>query len=84
LQVFRIVPLEPSIEGKSRELCFSQPVGVVVEPVAIGDAVVIYFLSDGEDSYVASYHRIWHVPRCVGDDPKDFGLKSFQDIDIGV
>jgi hypothetical protein len=46
----RIVPLEPSIEGKSREQCFSQPVGVVVEPEVIGDAVVFYLLSDGEDS----------------------------------
>jgi hypothetical protein len=32
--------LEPSTEGKSREQCVSQPVGVVVEPVAVGDAVV--------------------------------------------
>jgi len=44
------VPLEPSIEGRSWEQCFSQPVAVVVEPVAVGDAVVPYFLPDGEDS----------------------------------
>jgi hypothetical protein len=50
LHVCRIAPLEPSTEGTSREQCFSQPVGVVVEPVAVGDPVDFYFMSDGEDS----------------------------------
>jgi len=29
---------------------FSQPVRVIVEPVAVGDTVVAHFLSDGEHS----------------------------------
>ena len=49
LQVCRMAPLEPSIEGRSGEQWFCQPVGVVIEPVTVGDAVVSYFLSDGED-----------------------------------
>jgi hypothetical protein len=35
-----MAPLEPSTEGKSREECVSQPVGVIVEPVAVGETVV--------------------------------------------
>jgi hypothetical protein len=43
-----MVPLEPSIGGRSVEKWFYQPVGVVVEPMAVGD-VVPYFLFDIED-----------------------------------
>jgi hypothetical protein len=49
-QVSRIAELEPSTEGRSWEQWFSQPLGVVVDPLTVGDALIPYFLSDGEES----------------------------------
>jgi hypothetical protein len=43
-------PLEPTIEGRSWEQRCSQSVGVVFEPLAVGDAVGPYFLPDGRDA----------------------------------
>jgi hypothetical protein len=49
-QVCGVSPLEPSIEGRSLEQQCSQSVGVVFEPVAVGDAVGSYFVPDGRDA----------------------------------
>jgi hypothetical protein len=47
-QICPMVPLEPSIGGRSVEKSFYQSVVVVVEPMAVGDVVVPYFLFDGK------------------------------------
>jgi len=39
-QICRVTPLKPTIGGRSLEQKFSQPVGVIVKPVAVGDTVV--------------------------------------------
>jgi len=39
--------VKPTTGGRSLEQRFSQPVGVTVKPVAVGDNVVVPFLSDG-------------------------------------
>jgi hypothetical protein len=46
-QICRVAPLKPTIGGRSLEQRFSPPVGVMVKPVAVGDTVVVHFLSDG-------------------------------------
>jgi len=47
-QICRVATLKPMIGGRSLEQRFSQPVGVIVNPVAVGDTVVAHFLSEGE------------------------------------
>ena len=49
-QICRVAPLKPTIGGRSLEQKFSQPVGVIVKPVAVGDTVVEHVLFDGEHS----------------------------------
>jgi hypothetical protein len=38
---------------------------VVVEPVAIGDAVVPHFLSDGEDYYLVERDFVLFLSQCL-------------------
>jgi len=49
-QICRVASLKPTSGGRSSEHRFSQPVGVIVKPVAVGDTVVAHFWSDGKHS----------------------------------